>query len=389
MSSERITGFSKEDRESLKPVASWLNEELGTGASVWRKDITDAIRMFPKPVCVDLDGTLVGDQGDRENVHPDAVSAMRRAGEIGSVFIVTNGLVSIDYLRRLGLAGDRTVLITRQNYGPLPNLDLPPEAEESLRQYIARQRGLGREFRESDFKLEDTAQKHLAPLFMQDEPVPLIDNAFYATWHNPGIWGIAVKSWPYGGDERTYRFLSGEVLRLKTLSEVMELVDNFYVDSSPVRGLIPLPYPGILSLSEADSTQLTTEDKYRKIALGINDILRAVGYGTIIGFSTYEYSLRITYFNSVLDGVISRVEFKTDREVWNALIAESLFRRDQGESINPIHLTYGRYKEGQLVEYGYDMHHEEAGGWVLKHNPGVRYVNVVEAFEILFADILP
>lgn len=157
------------------------------GACFWRPDITSAIRQFPNPILIDLDGTLV-EQGNREKVNPQAQEALTRAERAGSVFIVTSGLVTIDYLKTLGLAGDRTVLITRENYPE----DTPAFALSEVQKYIAMQRSSGRNYNPADFKLEDYSVKHLAPLFMKKRPIPLIDDNICATINNHGILGLTL-----------------------------------------------------------------------------------------------------------------------------------------------------------------------------------------------------
>lgn len=391
MSPDRITGLSQQDRENLRSTASWLNAELEGGACFWREDITSAIRQFPNPILIDLDGTLV-EQGNREKINPQAQEVLQRAERVGSVFIVTSGLVTIDGLKRLGLASDRTVLIARQNY-PSPFEDLPPYALEQVGQYCAMREKQGVYFRKNVFDLESPRKKHMAPLFMQPYPIPLIDNSVYPIYLNPGIYGITARSWPYSQVQRSYRFLPDYPISFQYLSDAAVAVEDFYALDPSARQLRTESQSYIVGLKKYQKGQLeppmTLAEKYTHIALGIEDLFKNIGMGLlteITGQSTTKYYLQLSIQPAVLDGPIRQLEFRTAQESFVFSLANSPITQGLSHGFN--WLTYARYAEGRLVWYG-NFNQQEAGAMTQREHPHLQVVDVFQKFERLLDDILP
>lgn len=363
------------------------------GACFWREDITSAIRQFPNPILIDLDGTLV-EQGNGDNVNPQAQEALQRAEGIGSVFIITSGFTSIDNLKRSGLAGDRTVLITRQNY-PSPSKDLPPYALEQVRQYCAMREEQAVYFGENFIDLDNPAKKRLAPLFMKPYPVPLIDNSVYPIYLNPGIYGIAARNWPYSQAERSYQFLPEYPISFQSILDAALAVEDFYDLNPSARQLRAKPQSYIVKLPSKKYVEsqleppITPTEKYIRIAIGMDDLLKNIGGGLfteITGQSTKKYYLRLSIISATLDGTITQIAFRTAQKSWIFSVANSPIAQGINHGFN--WLSYSKYDNDQLVEYGF-FGQEEGGRLTLRHTGAKHVLDVFQKFEELLSDILP
>lgn len=333
---------------------------------------------------MDLDGTLV-EQGNRDNVNPQAPEALQRAEAICSVFIVTSGVFSIDGLRRLGLAGDRTVVITRKNYPQ----DAPDFALSEVQRYIAIQQSLGKSYHPSNFRLEDPAAKHLAPLFMEDHPIPLIDNTAYPLYRNPGIYGLMVNSYQrHKADYELYHNIIGNLIPIQSLRNTIKTVETFYSGD---------PREQAMRLQLATRTAFGVEfpepnqQRYAAIALGIVDLFASkLGLWVerlqeITDYFGKIYLVKLSFQSAMLDGPVYQLNISTGQENWIISLASSPIMQGINHGFN--WLTYGKYEAGKLVEYGF-FNQGEAGRMTLG-NSGAQYVvDVFQKFNDLIEKIL-
>lgn len=250
MSPERRHLFPVEYYQGL---AGNLNRELGGGASVWREDMFYRIREFPNPVLFDLDDTLIwyNPRMNETFIRSQARQILARAARVGSVFIVTAGVINADDLIKLGLGDNQFVLITRQNYGYSGEREVPSSAAEEVRKYIAMQEALGIQYQESDFDLADLARKHLAPIFMKPYRIPLIDNSFAAIVNNPGIWGIAISDPSQLEYQKEVGDDFGQAIT-RYLSQTMDDIENYYFWEEKADRILDDPCAKMIELNDLE-----------------------------------------------------------------------------------------------------------------------------------------
>lgn len=381
MSPETKPELSLQDREALRSTASWLNAELEGGACVWRFNIINAIRQFPNPIIFDLDDTLVYRDLSGEKVNPQAQEALERAEKVGSIFIVTNGLISVAGLKQLGLWRNGLVLINRKNYASSPWEDTPFLATAVAQTYIAKQQSLGIQYRENDFDFKDSAKKHLAPLFMKSYQIPLVDNSFSATLRNPGIWGLTLH------DQQFYEYQQ-EVARetgvevIPDLLEAITRIENYYSLLYPMPEFIR----STLVVESSKEVALTPTARFQKISSSIKDLLpphkMLEGYQILTGL---RYPAKIFYEAGWMTW---RVEFSSRERLW--IIRQHFSTNhvyggvDYGSGFD--YLQYSKRVADQIIEYG-DFNLGEAERLTRQMHPHMQLVNVFEKFEELLAEL--
>lgn len=239
-----------------------INSQLRRGDSLWNVGVLKLLRKLPRPICVDIDGTLatyyhsdgIGMPGSKRVyiAAPGAVEAMRELREIGSVVIVTgnNDMWEVRQkgLEEIGLWQPGVVMIDAYNFNPgvtvrkygrsvtkrrkpLKAYDIMSSKRSNVIDVHYQKKGMSSEF---DPLVERRLQwKNMAPVFDKPYDIPIIDDDMWNTDNTPGMLGLLVPTFEEMvsvGDVSVPRY-SNEKGRV-TLNEAVKRVKEHY--SSPM-----------------------------------------------------------------------------------------------------------------------------------------------------------
>lgn len=218
----------------LEKAALRINRKFRKGGEA--HEVLDDIRQFPKPIAVDFNNVIVNNTHPLQ-VNPEAKVFLEGLHEVGNVFIVTSapGWEAVnDFLVEHGLWKPEMVLMTAPAYEFISQWQEDhPKGIELRREFVEMAKGLGWNYdeEEEDDLVRAPGYKAVAPIFGKPFEVPIIDDSYYATNNNPGMFGITVQAWET--DEGMQRIYARSNQGKPSLAEAVEIVRSHYTSIGP------------------------------------------------------------------------------------------------------------------------------------------------------------
>lgn len=201
---------------NVEEAAKCLNRCFEYGDSAL--DHTRMLSRFPKPILLDFNNVLANNYTPLI-LNPHAHEFFNNLNQMGNVVILTSasGWTEVNkFLVENNLWNEKNILMTLPTWQFAFDYTKNPQADALCNKYIELRNNPA--ISKEVFKNENYGKK-VAPLFMKNHDIPLVDDYWINTDDNPGIEGIRVE--PFEPDE--FPNYTGE-----TLSQALEKVDNFY-----------------------------------------------------------------------------------------------------------------------------------------------------------------
>lgn len=212
----------KAEPDSLSKNVQEINAHFREGGDA--SGVVDQLRRFPRPIAVDFNNVIANNAPPLQ-LNPDAPEFLTQLREVGNVFIVTaaDSWVHVQrFFIEHKLWTQDMVLMTYPSYMFLNEYGgYRTEAKNLRAEFNEMARNVyGKEFSEDDL----ARSKRIAPLFCKPWEIPIIDDSYFSTEHNPGMLGIQVKTWEPGQYEPEDRYNKG----LPSLPKAVEIVREHY-----------------------------------------------------------------------------------------------------------------------------------------------------------------
>lgn len=182
------------DQKEKISITGKINDVLKKGVPAY--EVLTEIRSYQKPIVVDFNNVLVSNLTPTV-INPEASSFLAELRKIGDVFIVTtaedwNSVYKI--LKNGNIWSSSQILMTIPNWRFITqHEEWSPKGKELRKGYLELAKSQGRNIRERDL-LKPPEYKTVAPVFNKSWEIPLIDDSDLATYKNPGMQGIHVRS---------------------------------------------------------------------------------------------------------------------------------------------------------------------------------------------------